>query len=98
MTKQEIITEVSRRTGIEQTASRVILDEAINVVRENLCKGNAIYIRGLFTLAPKKRAEKVGQNITKGTSIILPAHYAPHAKFSAELRKCMKANLPIKKK
>ena len=94
MTKQEIIDAVSQRTDVEKTATRVVRDEAISVISENLCKGNAIYIRGLFTLAPKKRAEKIGQNISKKTAIILPAHYAPHAKFSKNVIRKMK-ELPI---
>lgn len=94
MRKEEIITEVSRRTGVEQRATRVVLDEAINVIKEKLCKGTPIYIRGLFTLSSKKRAEKVGRDMSRGKSVVIPAHYAPHAKFAAELREKMK-NLPV---
>lgn len=94
MTKQEIIDAVSKRTGIEKTASRAVVDETISVIRESLCSGESIYIRGLFTLAPVKRAEKIGQNISKKQAIILPAHYAPHAKFSKDVIRKMK-KLPI---
>lgn len=96
MTKQEIIDAVSKRTGIEKTASRAVVDETISVIRESLCSGESIYIRGLFTLAPVKRAEKIAQNIGKKQAIVLPAHYAPHAKFSNDLRRRMKKSLQVK--
>lgn len=90
MTKQEIIEQVAHRTGIEKTATRAIIEEAISVVSENLSSGRAIYIRGLFTLAPIIRKEKVARNITKKTSIIIPQHYAPHAKFAPIIKEKMK--------
>lgn len=90
MTKKDIIDEVSRRTGVQRNTSQAVIDEAINIITENLCGGESIYIRGLFTLAPVKRAEKIARNITKKTSIVIPAHYKPHAKFSKEICKKMK--------
>lgn len=89
MTKKDIIDEVSRRTGVQRNASQAVIDEAINIITENLCGGESIYIRGLFTLAPIKRAEKIARNIGKRTAVIIPAHYEPHAKFSKELRRKM---------
>ena len=95
MTKQDVINAVSHRVGIEREATRAVLEETINVVRESLCKGNSIYIRGLFTLAPKKRASKIAQNILKREAIILPAHFVPSAKFSKDIIDTMK-KLPVK--
>lgn len=96
MTKQELINTVSRRTGIEKVAVRAIIDESIATVRDSICNGEPVYIRGLFTLHNIKRAEKIGQIIAKRQSLVVPAHYTPHAKFCKELREEIK-KLPIDK-
>lgn len=95
MTKKDIIDEVSRKTGVTREAVQAVINEAIDIVADSVCDGEPIYIRGLFTLSVVKRAQKPTRNITKGETIISPAHYAPHAKFSKEI--CDKVKkLPIK--
>ncbi len=95
MTKKDIIDEVFRKTGVTREAIQAVIDEAIDIVADSVCNGEPIYIRGLFTIAPLKRAEKVGRNIKKNEQIVIPAHYTPHAKFSNEICEKVK-KLPIK--
>ncbi len=95
MQKKDIINEVCRRTGASRNECNVIINAAIEVVKEKFCNGTPVYIRGLFSLVPKKHKEKVGQIITKKKSIIIPAHYAPKAIFSKEICEKMKV-LPFK--
>ena len=95
MTKKDIIDEVFRKTGVTREAIQAVIDEAIDIVADSVCHGEPIYIRGLFTIAPLKRAEKVGRNIKKNEQIVIPAHYTPHAKFSNEICEKVK-KLPIK--
>lgn len=94
MRKKDIIDEVSRKTGVTREAVQAVIDQAIDTVADSLCGGEPIYIRGLFTLSAVKRAQKLTRNITKGETIISPAHYAPHAKFSKEIQAKMR-ELPI---
>jgi DNA-binding protein HU-beta len=47
--------------------------------------------RGTFLL--KKRAEKMGRNISKGTSVKIPAHYIPKFKPSKEFAEAVRAKL-----
>lgn len=94
MTKKDIIDEVFRKTGVTKEAIQAVIDEAIYIVADSVCNGEPIYIRGLFTIAPLKRAEKVGRNIKKKEQIVIPAHYTPHAKFSKEIQAKMR-ELPI---
>lgn len=87
MKKQDIINQVAQRTGVEKYAICVVIDETINVIKESLCEGIPIYIRGLFTLRLVKRAAKKGRNVTKGIPVEIQEHYAPHAKFSKKIKK-----------
>lgn len=95
MTKKDIIDEVFRKTGVTREAIQAVIDESIDIVADSVCHGEPIYIRGLFTISPLKRAEKVGRNIKKNEQIVIPAHYTPHAKFSNEICEKVK-KLPIK--
>jgi len=95
MRKEDIVKEVCEITGIDRNAGRLVIDETFNVIRKELCKGNSIYIRGLFTLSAEKRAEKTARDISRGKGIIIPAHCAPHAKFSKKLREEMR-NVKLK--
>lgn len=94
MTKKDIIEKVARKTGVSNTVAKAVIDEAIETVARWVSEGIPIYIRGLFTLSPLKRAEKVGRNIKKNERIIIPAHCTPHAKFAKDICEKVK-KLPI---
>ncbi len=46
-----------------------------------------IYLRGFGTFQVKERAEKTARNISKNTTIVIPAHNIPFFKPSAEFKK-----------
>ncbi len=77
MTKAEIVSEIAGKTGIEKIAIQTIIEEFMNVVKENMSAGENVYLRGFGSFIVKKRAEKIGRNISKNTSVVVPAHYIP---------------------
>ena len=62
-------------------------------VKASLEKGDNVYLRGFGTFAVKKRAKKTARNITKNTTIIVPEHYIPSFKPTAEFVDKVKANV-----
>lgn len=90
MTKQDIVKEVCKRTGAISNECSTIIDEAFRVMAEEVAKGETITIRGLFTIMPVVRAEKVARNITKGTQIVVPKRVSPKVKFSKEILSAMR--------
>jgi len=42
--------------------------------------GNNVYLRGFGSFIVKKRAKKTARNISKNTTIIIPAHNIPDFK------------------
>ena len=46
-------------------------------IKDNLNSGNNVYLRGFGSFIIKRRAEKTGRNISKNTTIIIPAHNIP---------------------
>lgn len=80
MTKAEIVAEIAQKTGIEKVAIQATVEEFMNVVKESLSNDENVYLRGFGSFIVKKRAEKTGRNITKKTTIIIPAHNIPSFK------------------
>lgn len=80
MTKAEIVTEIASKTGIEKVAIQAIVEEFMNVVKDNMSNGENVYLRGFGSFIVKKRAEKIGRNISKNTAVVVPAHYIPSFK------------------
>lgn len=94
MTKAEIVTDIAQRTGIEKVAIMATVEEFMNVIKDSVAAGDNVYLRGFGSFIVKKRAEKTGRNISKNTTIIIPAHNIPAFKpaktFSAEVKKNVK--------
>lgn len=77
MTKAEIVTEIAQRTGIEKVAIQATVEELMNVIKKSMIGGENVYLRGFGSFIIKKRAEKTGRNISKKTTLIIPAHNIP---------------------
>ncbi len=77
MTKAEIVAEIATKTGIEKVAVQTIVEALMESVKSSLSSGENVYLRGFGSFIVKKRAEKTGRNISKNTTIIIPAHNIP---------------------
>ena len=86
MTKAELVTEIAKRTGIEKTITLVVVDELKNVIKEHMTTGENIYLRGFGTFEIIERKEKTARNITKGETLIVPAHKIPKFKPAKEFK------------
>jgi DNA-binding protein HU-beta len=82
MTKAEIVAEIAQKTGVEKISVQKAVEEFMNVVKDSLKRGDNVYLRGFGSFVVKKRAEKTGRNISKNTTIIIPAHNIPSFKPS----------------
>jgi DNA-binding protein HU-beta len=90
MTKADIVKELSNKTGIESTEVSVVLESFIQVIKTSMENGNEIFIRGFGSFIIKKRAQKVGRDLSKNTAIIIPEHYIPKFKPSQEFTEMVK--------
>jgi len=77
MTKAEIVASISEKTGIEKVAVLAVVEEFMTTVKDAMIDGNNVYLRGFGSFIIKRRAEKTGRNISKNTSVIVPAHNIP---------------------
>ena len=93
MTKAEIISKISERTGVEKTTASVVVESLMLEIKESIKQNESVFLRGFGTFKTKKRAEKTGRNIKKNTAIIIPSHYIPSFKPSKAFAKDVKNNV-----
>lgn len=99
MTKQDVINQVSARTGLETPLSRVVLESFFEVVKDALTEGEPIYIRTFGSFILKQRASKIARNISQNTAVRIAAHVIPSFKASREFADQVRAqDMAIEKK
>jgi DNA-binding protein HU-beta len=76
-TKAELVNSISERLGLEKNEVQSTVEAFMEEVKGSLEKGENVYLRGFGSFIIKERAEKTGRNISKNTSIIIPAHNIP---------------------
>ncbi|MGM0505522.1 MAG: HU family DNA-binding protein, partial [Bacteroidota bacterium] len=52
----------------------------MKTVKDSMQDGRNVYLRGFGSFVVKKRAEKTARNISKNTTIVIPAHNIPSFK------------------
>jgi DNA-binding protein HU-beta len=77
MTKAEIVADIANKTGIEKVAVQATIEAFMETLKSSMIHGQNVYLRGFGSFIIKKRAEKTGRNISKNTTIIIPAHNIP---------------------
>jgi DNA-binding protein HU-beta len=77
MTKAEIVADIANKTGIEKVAVQASVEAFMETIKNSMVTGQNVYLRGFGSFIIKKRAEKTGRNISKNTTLIIPAHNIP---------------------
>jgi DNA-binding protein HU-beta len=80
MTKADIISEISTKTGIEKVDVQETVEAFFKVIKNSMIDGENVYVRGFGSFVVKKRAQKTARNISKNTAIIIPEHFVPSFK------------------
>lgn len=96
MTKAEIVTSISGKTGIEKGDVLTIVEALMEEIKDSLEKNDNVYLRGFGSFIVKRRAEKTGRNITKNTTIMIPAHNIPSFKPAKVFVEAVKSKVSVK--
>jgi DNA-binding protein HU-beta len=91
MTKADIVNDIAKKTGVDRAAVQLVVESFMDSVKDALIKHQHVYLRGFGSFIIKQRAEKVARNISKNTTITIPAHHIPAFKpaksFHAKVKK-----------
>lgn len=80
MTKADIVNEIAKNTGIDKSTVLQTVEALMDTIKDSLAKNENVYLRGFGSFVVKERAEKTARNISKNTTIIIPAHNIPSFK------------------
>ncbi|MEE9349417.1 MAG: HU family DNA-binding protein [Flavobacteriaceae bacterium] len=96
MTKAEIVSSIAEKSGLEKADVLRVVEDLMVEVKDALESGTNVYLRGFGSFIVKKRAEKTGRNITKNTTIKIPAHNIPAFKPAKVFVEGVKAKVKVK--
>jgi DNA-binding protein HU-beta len=96
MTKADIVAKISNKLGMEKGDVQATIETFMNEVKTSLEGGDNVYLRGFGSFIIKTRAEKTGRNISKNTTIKIPAHNIPAFKPAKVFVESVKTNVKVK--
>lgn len=96
MTKAEIVSSISDKSGVEKADVLATVEAFMEEVKVSLEKGDNVYLRGFGSFIIKTRAEKTGRNISKNTTIKIPAHNIPSFKPAKVFVESVKSKVRVK--
>ena len=77
MTKAELAKEIASKTGLEKKDVVVIIESLMDTIKTSMAEGEEVFLRGFGSFIIKHRANKTARNISKNTTVIVPAHDIP---------------------
>ena len=69
--------QIAKTTGIDKPAVVTVIEQFMTVVKDSLAHGENVYLRSFVSFIVKTRAEKTARNISKNTTLVIPAHNIP---------------------
>ncbi|MFO8148187.1 MAG: HU family DNA-binding protein [Bacteroidota bacterium] len=96
MTKADIVAKISEKLGMEKGDVQATVETFMEEVKTSLESGDNVYLRGFGSFVIKTRAEKTGRNISKNTTIKIPAHNIPAFKPARIFVDGVKTNVEVK--
>mgnify|MGYP005847723877 CR=1 FL=1 len=80
MTKIEVIAKLTHKTGIPKPDIQVVMEELFQLIQDTMLQGESVHFKGFGKFLNKKRAQKLGRNLSDNTAIIIDEHYIPSFK------------------
>lgn len=77
MIKQEVIKEISSKTGIVRIDVEDSVEALLKVIKRAMVDGDQVHFNGFGTFYFKVQREKIGQDIRKGVSVVIPERVIP---------------------
>ena len=84
MTKIEIVREIASKTGLSTKDVMVVVESLMQTIKSSMENGEEVFLRGFGSFIIKHRADKTARNISKNTTVIIPAHDIPAVKPAKE--------------
>lgn len=85
-TKQDLVSEVAKITGLTKKDAGLAVNATFEVISDYLEKGETVRLIGYGNFEVRKRAERKGRNPQTGEEITIPASKTPAFKAGKALK------------
>ncbi len=86
----QVIEELASRAELTKRAAEDALNTLLDIVSEQLAKGNKVTLTGFGTFLVRKRAARMGRNPQSGEPIHIPAQETPAFRAGSALKEAVK--------
>lgn len=86
MNKGELVKAMSEKANLPKKSTEITLNAFIEVVSEELKKGEKVQLVGFGNFEAKKRAARTGRDPQTGNSVEIPARMSPVFKAGKALK------------
>ena len=86
-TKHDLIMQVSERTGLTRSDTKIVVEELLDTIANFLEGRNTIEIRGFGTFYTKMRKPRPARNPKTGEVVPLNRRLVPLFKYSGDMKK-----------
>lgn len=89
MNKNDLIKVMSQKMEDNKNVAEKALAAFMDVIKDEMIKGNKIHLVGFGTFEVTERAEHMGRNPKTGDSLLIEASKAPKFKAASALKKAV---------
>ncbi len=89
MNKNELIEELSDKTGFTKSDTQKFVNAYVDVVSKTLKKGNEVQLVGFGTFRVAKRKARTGRNPQTGKALKIPAKKVPAFRAGKSLKEAV---------
>ena len=75
MTKQELIKQAAKASGVTQETAAAVINAALDAAADALLQGESVTARGFGTLERRERKERKARDLNTGAAITIPGSY-----------------------
>ena len=86
MGKNELITNISQKTGLSKASCESVIDTFAEDIRDSLIKGDKIILKGFMSFEVNERPERSGRNPKSGEVVTFPAVKSVKCKVSKAIK------------
>ena len=90
MTKIELVREIAAKTGLPSKDVMAKVESLMETLKTSMSEGEEVFLRGFGSFNIKHRADKTARNISKNTTVIIPAHDIPSFRPAREFMEKLK--------
>ncbi len=90
MNKMELVAELAKRVGLTKKQANMVVDELVNIIKDELKRGKSVRLIGFGTFTVRQRAARKGRNPRTREELTIPARKVPVFKPSNQLKELVR--------